>query len=74
MNDIPQRTLNYPDTWRIDSIERYEVLHGLGIVGQGDIDAIEARLVWFREWREYFKTTKGVDHTLDEEHKKASGE
>ena len=55
MNELQQqRTLKYPNTWRKDSIDLYEMLHYLGIVTQTDIDAIEERLVWFRNVRDEY--------------------
>jgi hypothetical protein len=58
-----QRYLEYPEHWTDQSKDRYETLYALELVTQADIWAIEERLQWFRDWRDYFATTGGVDET-----------
>lgn len=61
----PQTTteLVFPATWRRESCERFQRLADIGRVIQDDVDAIEAKLVWFRAWRDYYATTGGRDET-----------
>ena len=68
-----QTTLNYPDTWKSSAIDTFERLASMGKVTQFDIDEIEERLAWWRGWRNYFATTGGKDHTVDD-YPIASGE
>ncbi len=58
-----QRGLNYPDTWSKSSIETHERLFDLGLIDQDHIDYVETRLQGWRDWRDYFATTGGVDET-----------
>ncbi len=63
ITDIKQQTaLVYPAHWRTDTVDCYERLHSLRKVTQADVDEIVAKLDWWREWRDYFSTTGGVDY------------
>jgi hypothetical protein len=75
MNQLqrPQTALNYPESWKPSSIDTYERLHTMGKITQSDVDEIETRLQWFRDWRDYFVTTGGVDETVNG-YRKAAGE
>ena len=75
MNELQQtqRYLEYPKGWTEQSKDRYETLYAMELVIQDDIWAIEERLQWFRDWRDYFATTGGVDETVNG-YRKAAGE
>ncbi len=60
-----QRSLRYPDHWSQDTVDRFENLHDMGKMSQSEVDRIAERLQWYREWRDYFATTGGVDETLN---------
>ena len=49
-----QTALKYPPHWSQATVDTYENLYALGRVTQADIDEIEARLAWFRQWRDWF--------------------
>lgn len=53
--------LVFPATWRTESREVFQRLADLGKVDQADVDEAEARLAWFRVWRDYYATTGGKD-------------
>lgn len=57
--------LAFPVSWRCESCERYQRLADMRKVTQADVDEIEARLVWFREWRNYYATTAGQDEIIE---------
>ncbi len=42
----------------------YQRLADIGRITQADIDAAEAHLVWWREWRDYYATTGGQDEIM----------
>ena len=58
--------LTFPAGWSSDSCEVYQRLADRGKVTQADVDAAEAHLVWFREWRDYYSTTNGHDEIMRE--------
>lgn len=70
MKRAPSTELIFPATWSEKSVATHQRLADMGKLTQVDIDEIEARLMWFREWRDYYATTGGKDAEL----KKASGE
>lgn len=61
----PATALVFPITWRRDSCERFQRLADKGRMTQVDVNEVEAKLAWFRKWRDYYATTEGQDE-IDE--------
>jgi hypothetical protein len=59
--------LVFPAHWSPETRARYQRWADLGLERgtQAEVDRVEARLVWVREWQEYYATTGGKDE-IDE--------